>query len=260
MAKDSVHVETGDILGFTKLNDSFPIPYVFNPQQSADLWYHSLDNKHRLPRMMDIVQFEEIGFPYHFSIAITFLADKKPNILQDISKDSSNPMDQNKVGSKSEPKHFEYKSTLMEYKKHLLPGNGINESDHNTLIKAETAMNSSVHVESSNSSKETTTTNVYSTNVSVNPMNGAKASVSSETSNKTLSEVRSVKHMDNRSGPNIAHNTGQEYKLSDSNMTDTSDKNESSIAMSSKIPSTNLASNKSVGKDSKQTLDKKNDA
>ncbi len=39
---------------------------------SADLWYHPLDKDEKPPSVGDIVFFEELGFPYHFSVTVTF--------------------------------------------------------------------------------------------------------------------------------------------------------------------------------------------
>ncbi len=229
--KDSVHVESGDFLGFAKLNDSFPIPYVFNPQQSADLWYHSLDNKHRPPKMMETLQFEEIGFPYHFSIAVKFRADKKSAIRTDshnATKDYSIPVDQNSINSKSTFNDMQYKSIVKGYKNNQMDVNDIEDSDLSARINA--AMEDSVHKDLLNSREDKT--NEYSANVSVNLTSVEKAPASRETSHKTSLVVKPVDDGDNSSTAHSTQNTGQEYKLSDGNMTDTSHKNESESAQS----------------------------
>ena len=71
---DTVSVKAGDKIGFMKINDSFPIPYVFNPLMSAELWYFSLNQQDFSPSVGDILSFEEMGFPYHFSITVKFKA------------------------------------------------------------------------------------------------------------------------------------------------------------------------------------------
>lgn len=72
---DEVHVKSGDIVGFTKLNDSFPISYVFHPLQSVDIWYHNIDLTQDFPQIGDVIDFEEMGFPYRFSVTVRFWAD-----------------------------------------------------------------------------------------------------------------------------------------------------------------------------------------
>lgn len=80
---EELHVLEGDRIGFTKLNHTFPIPYVFNPQMSADLWYNRVPADVSLPDTGDVITFEEMGFPYHFSVTVTFKAQvsKDPPVI-----------------------------------------------------------------------------------------------------------------------------------------------------------------------------------
>ena len=77
---DDLHVLEGDRIGFTKLNHTFPIPYIFNPQMSADLWYNRVPVGDSLPNTGEVITFEEMGFPYHFSITVTFRAQVNSNM------------------------------------------------------------------------------------------------------------------------------------------------------------------------------------
>ena len=72
---NEVHVKSGDVVGFTKLNDSFPISYIFHPLQSVDIWYHNIDVSQDFPQIDDVIDFEEMGFPYRFSVTVRFWAD-----------------------------------------------------------------------------------------------------------------------------------------------------------------------------------------
>ena len=72
---EEVHVKSGDMIGFMKLNDSFPISYVFHPLQNVDIWYHSIDFLQDYPQIDEIIDFEEMGFPYRFSVTVRFWAD-----------------------------------------------------------------------------------------------------------------------------------------------------------------------------------------
>ena len=88
-------MKSGDVVGFTKLNDSFPISYVFHPLQSVDIWYHNIDSSQDYPQIDDVIDFEEMGFPYRFSVTVRFWADiispdgvnSNENVLLESNKD-----------------------------------------------------------------------------------------------------------------------------------------------------------------------------
>ena len=50
---------------------------------SADLWYNRVPAEVSLPNISDVITFEEMGFPYHFSVTVTFKAqvNKNPPIV-----------------------------------------------------------------------------------------------------------------------------------------------------------------------------------
>ncbi len=184
---------------------------------------------------METLQFEEIGFPYHFSIAVKFRADKMSAIQSDshnAMKDNPILVDKNIINSKHMKgtfKDMQYKGITAGYKNQPVDVNDIEENDLSARINA--ANDESVHRDLLNSAEDEI--NEYSANVSVNLTNVGKSQMSRETSHKTSSEVKPVDYRDKSSAEHITQNTEQEYKLSDSNMTDTSYRNESNSAQSS---------------------------
>ena len=89
LADEDVRVQVGDMVGFTKLNNTFPIPYIFKPQMSSDLWYHALDGFEDMVATGQYLGFEELGFPYHFSVTVTFRPDI-PNVYETLREDDMN--------------------------------------------------------------------------------------------------------------------------------------------------------------------------
>ncbi len=87
-----LRVLAGDKVGFVKLNHSFPIPYVNNSQMSADLWQYMLDDDEAPPLQGQLRLFEELLYPYHFSVTVTFKADR-PNIFGQLKNASILQMD-----------------------------------------------------------------------------------------------------------------------------------------------------------------------
>lgn len=74
---DSVHVKAGDKIGLMKVNSTLPVPYISKPKMTANIWHSS--NKEAALNSGEVLTFDEYGFPYHFSLTVTFRADR-PNI------------------------------------------------------------------------------------------------------------------------------------------------------------------------------------
>ena len=130
---EHINVTNGDRLGLVKLNNTFPIPFMFNPQIGGDLWFRRLNSDSDIPRVAKEYVFEELSFPYHFSITVTFkpdISDFYSRYIDKLSKEDSNMSDYKDSDDYDSINGFS-------------PQNGVGESDYND-IKGGEGVSSSV--------------------------------------------------------------------------------------------------------------------
>ena len=77
MTTINIRVNSGDILGFTKLNDSFPIAYLPHQVKPCGVLYRIINPNDQFPEVDDVIEFESSSFAYQFSVTARFWVDLK---------------------------------------------------------------------------------------------------------------------------------------------------------------------------------------